>query len=144
MLAKFSLVLPLGPPGNMWQYWGGGWDETRGIYLVGRPGMLLNILLIKCTGQLPQPQQINDCVLTQLCPTSRPHGLISPPGSSAHGIFQARILEWVPLPIPGDLPNPGIEPTSLGSPVLAGGFFTTSAIWETPVNDYLAPKCQLF
>ena len=71
MLAKLSLVLPLGFPGNMWQYWGGGRGEylSSGIYLVGRPGMLLNILLIKCTGQLPNPQQINDCVLTQLCPT---------------------------------------------------------------------------
>ena len=29
-----------------------------------------------------------------------------------HGILQARILEWVPLPSPGDLPNPGIEPRS--------------------------------
>ena len=28
----------------------------------------------------------------------------------------------------GDLPNPGMEPTSLMSPALAGGFFTTSAI----------------
>ena len=26
------------------------------------------------------------------------------------GILQARILEWVPFPSPGDLPNPGIEP----------------------------------
>ena len=25
----------------------------------------------------------------------RPHGLCSPPGSSVHGILQARILEWV-------------------------------------------------
>ena len=33
-------------------------------------------------------------------------------------------------PLPGDLPNPGIEPTSLMSPVLAGEFFTTSATWE--------------
>ena len=30
-----------------------------------------------------------------------------------HGILQARILEWVPFPSPGDLPNPGIEPRSL-------------------------------
>ena len=30
----------------------------------------------------------------------------------------------------GNLPNPGIKPTSLRSPVLAGGFFTTSATWE--------------
>ena len=32
-----------------------------------------------------------------------------------HGILQARILEWVAFPFPGDLPNPGIEP---GSPIL--------------------------
>ena len=32
------------------------------------------------------------------------------PGSSVHGIFEARILEWVAIPSPGDLPNPGIEP----------------------------------
>ena len=34
----------------------------------------------------------------------------SPPGSSVHGILQARILEWVAFPSPGDLPDPGIEP----------------------------------
>ena len=33
---------------------------------------------------------------------------------------------------PGDLPDPGIELTSLLSPVLAGGFFTTSTTWEAP------------
>ena len=58
----------------------------------------------------------------------------SPPGSFVCGIFQARILEqyWsgLPFPPPGDLPDPGIEPTSLSSPTLAGGFFTTSANWE--------------
>ena len=31
------------------------------------------------------------------------------PGSSVHGIFQARILEGVPFPSRGDLPDPGIE-----------------------------------
>ena len=37
------------------------------------------------------------------------------PGSSVHGILQARRLEWVwlPFPSPGDLPNPGIELRSL-------------------------------
>jgi len=34
------------------------------------------------------------------------------PGSSVHRIFQARILEWVAVPSPGDLPNPGIKPRS--------------------------------
>ena len=41
------------------------------------------------------------------------------------GILQARILDYLPYPPPGDLPNPGIKPTSLMSPALAGGFFTT-------------------
>ena len=44
------------------------------------------------------------------------------PDSSGQGILQARILEWVPFPSPGDLPDPGSEPMS---PALAGGFFTT-------------------
>ena len=45
------------------------------------------------------------------------------PWTVAHGILQARILEQVPFPSPGDLPNPGSEPTS---PILAGRFFTTA------------------
>jgi len=61
----------------------------------------------------------------------------SPPGSSAHGILQPRILEWVPCPPPGDLPNTGIEPTPLISPALAGGFFTTNATWEALCIMYL-------
>ena len=36
----------------------------------------------------------------------------------------------LPCPPPGDLPDPGIEPSSLRSPALAGGFFNTSATWE--------------
>ena len=40
---------------------------------------------------------------------------------------------WSRLPrLPlGDRPDPGIEPTSLMSPALAGKFFTTRATWET-------------
>ena len=37
----------------------------------------------------------------------------------------------LPFPTPGDLPDPGIEPTSLESPVLAGRFLTTSAAWKS-------------
>ena len=58
----------------------------------------------------------------------------SPLGSSAHGILQARIWRGLPSPPPGDLPNPGIEPTSLMSPALASGFFTTTATWEAHIS----------
>ena len=37
----------------------------------------------------------------------------------------------LPFPPPGNLPNPGIEPTFLISPALAGGFFTTSTTLST-------------
>ena len=37
----------------------------------------------------------------------------SPPGSSVHGILQARILEWGACPPPGDRPNTGIKLRSL-------------------------------
>ena len=46
----------------------------------------------------------------------------SPPSSSVHGISQARILELLPFPSPGDLPDPEIEPAF---PSLEGRFFTT-------------------
>ena len=49
----------------------------------------------------------------------------SPPGSSLHGISQARIQRGLPFPFPGDPPDPGIELVSLVSPALAGGFFIT-------------------
>ena len=40
----------------------------------------------------------------------------------------SRLEYWsgLPYPSPGNLPNPGTEPASLGSPALAGRFFTTS------------------
>ena len=45
----------------------------------------------------------------------------SPPGSSVRGIFQARILEWVPFHSWGDLSDTAIK---LASPALPGRFFT--------------------
>ena len=38
----------------------------------------------------------------------------NPPGSSVHGILQARLLEWVAIPFSrgSSPPNPGIEPKS--------------------------------
>ena len=44
----------------------------------------------------------------------------SPPGYSVHGISQARILEWLPFPSPGDHPDSRIKTVS---PALAGKFF---------------------
>ena len=66
-----------------------------------------------------------------------------PPGSSAHGILQTRIQEWVAMPPPGNLPDPGVEPTSLLSPALAGRVFTTGTTWEAPWGWFRATEIQL-
>ena len=51
----------------------------------------------------------------------------------------------LPLPSPGDLPNPGIQPRSLVSPVSAAGFFTTVCTWEVPnsfiTTSFFFPFC---
>ena len=45
------------------------------------------------------------------------------------GILWARILEWMPFPSPGDLPNPGIEPRDRTQvSCITGRFFTS---WAT-------------
>ena len=48
---------------------------------------------------------------------------------TVHGILQARILEWVAFPSPGDLPNPGIEP---GSPALQADSLPTELKGSPP------------
>ena len=47
--------------------------------------------------------------VAQSCPTLSDPVDCSPPGSSIHGIFQVRVLQRVPFPSPGDLPDTGIK-----------------------------------
>ena len=65
------------------------------------------------------------CLVTKSCLTLCNSMDCSQPGSSVHGIFQAKILgSGLPCPPPGDLPDQGIEPLS---PALTGGFFITES-----------------
>ena len=63
------------------------------------------------------------CVCAQSCSALFDPIDYSPPGSSDHGIFQARILEWVvlPFPPPRHLPDPPLLVSCIGRRV-----FTTS------------------
>ena len=60
-------------------------------------------------------------LVSQSCPTLCDPMDSNLPGSSVHGILQARILEWTARDLPSleDLPDPGVEP---GSPVLQADF----------------------
>ena len=59
----------------------------------------------------------------------------SPPGSSIHGILQARILSGCHFLFQGIFPTQGSNPSLLSLTVLVGGFFTTSHLWENHQHD---------
>ena len=59
----------------------------------------------------------------------------SPSGSSANGIFQARIQEWGAISYSRGSSWWGIELLPLASLALAGRFFTTSTVWEAFSED---------
>ena len=74
-----------------------------------------------------------------------------PPGSSVHEILQARILEELPCPPPGNLSNPGTKPMSLMSLAQAGRFFTLlskSLAWiQAPIflqTPQMTPRIPLY
>ena len=87
------------------------------------------------------------CWCSGLCHFSRVQ-LFATPWTVAHqaplSLGFSRQEHWSGLPRspPGALPDPGIEPTSLVSPALAGQLFTTSATWEALETTDQTPKNQ--
>ena len=78
------------------------------------------------------------CVLSRFAPVQ----FLATPWTVAHEAVLSIAFSgqeyWsgLPFPSPGNLPDPGIKPVSVMSPVLAGGFFTTGATWEAPIYAY--------
>ena len=58
---------------------------------------------------IPIPNKIE---VIQSCLTLCDPVNCSLPGFSVHGVFQARVLEWVAISFSGNLPDPGMEPAS--------------------------------
>ena len=77
------------------------------------------------------------------CPTLCNPMDCSPPGSSVHGIFQARILEWVVIPSPpGNLPDLGIQPRS---PALQEDSLPSEPPWKPILHlQLLKTSCAIF
>ena len=72
------------------------------------------------------------CVLSRFSPVRLFATLWTAARQAPLSMGFSRQEHWSGLscPPPEGLPDPGIKPTSLRSPALAGGFFTTSATWE--------------
>ena len=82
------------------------------------------------------------CLVTQLCPTLCDPMDCCLPGSSAGGLFQARILEWGAISTLEDLSDPRIKLSSLASPAMEGGFFTTSTTWQSESHSVVSNSLQ--
>ena len=78
----------------------------------------------------------------QSCPTLWDPMDCNPPGSSVHGILQARELEWLPFPSPGDLPNSGVEPRSPVLRILYHLSQQGQVNWTSNVNNYCYNRWQ--
>ena len=83
------------------------------------------------------PMQVS---AAQPCPTLCHPTDCSPPGSSVHGILQARTLEWVAMPSSTGSSRPRAQTESLTSPALVGRFFTTTAIWEAQIKGRVSKR----
>ena len=81
---------------------------------------------------LPPSKQTNVFALSHLSPVWLFVTLWTVARQAPLSMGFSRQEYWSGLPFssPGDLPNPGIKPSSLMSLALKGRFFTTSAIWE--------------
>ena len=66
----------------------------------------------------------------QSCPTLCDLWTVAYQAPLSMGFSRQEHWSGLPCPSPGDLPILGIKPTSAVFPILAGGFFTTSAAWE--------------
>ena len=60
----------------------------------------------------------------------------APQAPLSMGFSKQEYWSGLPFPTPSNLPNPGMEPVSLKSPVLAGRFFITEPPWSTMVLLY--------
>ena len=73
-------------------------------------------------------QNMNVCLIAQLCPTLCNPKDCSPPGSSVHGNLQARILEWVAI----SFPRKSSQPTDQTCISCITGIFLTTELQRKP------------
>ena len=100
-------------------WWSSGWDSVLSLpraWVLSQVGKLRSCKLYMCA------KSVQSCLT--LCDPME----YSPPGSSVHGILQARVLEWVAMPSSrgSSQPRGWTQVSCIGR----SGFFTASTTWE--------------
>ena len=109
--------------------------EAKYINKIFKKSLCLHLKLI---------QKRKIVLVTQLCPTLCKSMDYSPPGSSVHGIFKARILEWGPIPFSRGSSLPRAR---TWVSCIVGRFFTVSAtrkaqLIQSYVFKYISIKLE--
>ena len=95
----------------------------------------------------PLPSRPHHVPRTALCWALSRVRLFATPWTAAHqvplsmGLSRQEYWRGLPFPTPEDPPDPGIEPASLASPTLAGGFFTIVPPGKPPTTPGRALCC---
>ena len=75
------------------------------------------------------------CSLANLCPTLATPRAVACQAPLSVGFSRQEYWSGLPCPPPGDLPDPGIKPTSPAFPALTSRFFTTEPPRKPYVDD---------
>ena len=108
-----QLILPYAPTPFISKAWQVG-AQAMWLDPISTPSLPLASCVCVCTRAR---------LVAQSCPTLRDPFGCSPPGSSVHGIFQARVLKWVAMPSSRGSPQSPQTRVSYVS-CMAGGFLT--------------------
>ena len=111
------------------------WQPTRLPHPWDSPGKNTGVgchVLLQCV------KVKSERVVAQLCPTPRDPIDSSPPGSSVHGIFQARVLEWAAIAFSYQHTYTQIL-TKINKLVLIGLTMSFTERWQSKIGKLWAP-----
>ena len=76
----------------------------------------------------------NVCVCSIMSDSPQPPWIIAHQALPSMEFSRQEYWNGLSFPTPGDLPDPGTEPVSVASPILAGRFFTTAPTGKPAAN----------
>ena len=96
------------------------------------------VMLVHVPGAWPNLASV--CICVQSCMTAWDPWTIACQAPLSVGLSRKEYCSGLPCPIPGNLSDPGIEPISLASPALTGGFFPIVPSWKPQSSEWGSPK----
>ena len=119
---------------STWSFWIAAFSTCKGQYGLFRKVRSSKWLAHHLRDLASTWRLIPACVLSHFSRAFTTPWTVARQAPLSMGFSSPEYWSGLPFPSPGDVPNPGIDLTSLMSPALAAGFFTTSTTWEAQVK----------